>query len=116
MPESSPLRTKTMMYQVHILPAAETDINDAVVWWTKNYSPERAQRWHRDLIATLHTLETEALTTPLCKEADLRPGQLRQMSFGTDPEVRHRIIKVVNGKTVSIVRVIPAPGNASPQE
>ena len=34
------------MYSVEILPSAESDIDEAYLWWAKHRSQEQAGRWY----------------------------------------------------------------------
>lgn len=94
-----------MSFRVHILPSADSDMDEAYLWWAKHRSREQAARWHRELMAALRTLTEDALIHPLCEESDLREGKLHQLLFGLGRSVTHRVVYSVDEQTVSVMRV-----------
>ena len=94
-----------MSYSISIAPAAEADLDKAYFWWAKNRSAEQAGRWYREALAVIETLKKMPERCPLCEEADLQSGELRQLLFGLGKQATHRVVFFVSDDIVNIVRV-----------
>jgi len=94
-----------MSYSISIAPSAEADLDEAYFWWAKHRSAEQAGRWYREALAAIETLKSMPERCPLCEEADLRQGELRQLLYGTGKRATHRIVFFVEADLVNIVRV-----------
>ena len=94
-----------MSFQVEITPLAESDMDEAYLWWAQNRSPEQAGRWYREILRVLDTISEMPERFSLCDEPELKEEELRQMLFGLGGSTTHRIVFEVVGQTVRVLRV-----------
>jgi plasmid stabilization system protein ParE len=93
------------MFDVVITPEADADIQAAYEWWRDNRSAEQALRWYEAIYPAIDTLRTMPTRCPPARERDAHPGDLRQLSFSLGRRPTHRIVFVIEERTVTIVRV-----------
>jgi plasmid stabilization system protein ParE len=87
-----------MTFQVEITPIAETQIEQAYRWYRK-YNPEFAERWFRDLMNTIATLQEKPQRCPLAIEHEIFPDEVRQLLYGKTKNV-YRILFVIRADRV----------------
>lgn len=94
-----------MNYRVELTPSAESDIDEAYLWWAKHRSVEQAVRWYRELRMAIGSLSTMPQRYALCREPDLIAEELREMLFGLSGGVTHRVVFEIASQNVRILRV-----------
>jgi len=93
------------MLTVQIMPIAEIDIDEAYEWWRDNRSVEQANLWYHEIFQAMLGLSTSALRRPQAPEATILGVDLRELYFGIGPHPTHRVVFIIDGTTVKILRV-----------
>jgi len=93
------------MFEIRITEVAENDIQSAYNWWRENRSAEQAERWIDAVYPAIATLGTMPHRCSYAQERDFYSGELRQLLFGLENRVTHRIVFTIEGQTVTILRV-----------
>lgn len=87
------------VYKVEPTGNALADADEAFMW-LYNEAPEAALRWYDGLMDALRSLERSPLRWGLAREKPFFEEEIRQLIYG-----RYRILFVVKGKTVYVLRV-----------
>lgn len=93
-----------MTFQVMIVPKAEQDVEEIVVW-IRRRSPEGAQAWRRAWSDAIDSLKQDADRCNLAAESHRYPLTLLQKLFKTRHGRRYRILLTVQENIVFILRV-----------
>lgn len=86
-------------YQINIRPTAESDIIER---YKQIYSesPENAEAWYKDLIASIQSLQHLALRCPIADEdAEFNLG-IRHLIVG-----RYRVLYFIDGAAVEVLHI-----------
>lgn len=70
--------------------------------WISEYSPPRAERWKRGLLAEIETLKTFPNRSPIAPESESAGEVVREFRFGNRREV-YRILYVVREESLLVV-------------
>lgn len=106
-------------FQVNISRTAESDIEEAYLWWREHRSSVQANKWYGSILDSIKTLSSMPDRYPLAEEAADLGAQVRQLLFGIGGgRPTHRILFRVREKTVHILRVVHTAqsGVAGPNE
>lgn len=93
------------MLTVLIMPIAEVDIDKAYEWWRDNRSAEQANRWYSEIFQAMLGLSTSATRRPQSPEAAKLGVDLRELYFGIGTHPTHRVVFIIEEKTVRVLRV-----------
>lgn len=93
-----------MVFQVKLTRKAEIDIETAYQW-LKQRNPDYADRWFRDLMNMLATLQEKPRRSALAIENDVFPEEVRQLLYGKKQQTVYRILFVIREDTVYILHV-----------
>tara|TARA_R110002073_G_scaffold328728_4_gene510359 strand:+ start:3329 stop:3649 length:321 start_codon:yes stop_codon:yes gene_type:complete len=93
------------MLTVIIMPIAEADIDEAYEWWRDHRSVEQANRWYREIFPVMQGLSISAARRPQSPEAARLGVDLRELYFGIGAHPTHRVVFIIDGSTVKILRV-----------
>lgn len=94
-----------------MLRVAQTDM-DSLVGWIAQRSPKGAERWIEALAAVVADLARNPFEFGLAYEKVFRSDEVREVFFKTAHGNRYRLLFVVVGEEVRILRV-RAPGQRS---
>ncbi len=92
-----------MTFQVEITPIAQTQIEKAYQWYRK-LNPDFADRWFRNLMNKIATLQFLPRRSALAVEHEIFPEEVRQLLHGDRKNV-YRILFTICDDTVSILYV-----------
>jgi plasmid stabilization system protein ParE len=92
-----------MTFQVEITPIAETQIDQAYRWYRKR-NPEFADRWFRELMNTVATLQEKPQRCALALEHEIFEEEVRQLLYRKVKNV-YRILFTIRGNTVYVLYV-----------
>ena len=70
-----------MAFQVEITPIAEAQIEQAYRWY-REQNPEFADRWFRELMNAIATLQEKPQRCTLAVEHEIFPEEVRQLLYG----------------------------------
>jgi plasmid stabilization system protein ParE len=70
-----------MAFRVEITPAAEKQIEQTYLWYRER-NPEFADRWFRELMKGISTLQEKPRRCPLALENEIFADELRQLLHG----------------------------------
>ena len=93
------------MLTVMVMPVAEADIDEAYEWWCEHHSVEQASRWYREIFPVMQGLSTSAARRPHSPEAAKLGVDIRELYFGIGAHPTHRVVFIIEGTTVKILRV-----------
>ena len=92
-----------MGYQVKLTRHAKQEI-ESVYLWLKDYNSSYADRWFRDLMDSIATLQEKPKRCALARENDNFSDEIRQLLYGKSKS-RYRIIFTIKGDFVYILSV-----------
>jgi len=92
-----------MEFQVQITKSAEIEIEVAYEW-LKERNPSHSDRWFRELMDKVATLQVKPRRCTLAIENDVFPEEVRQLLYGKRPNV-YRILFVIRNDIVYIIHV-----------
>jgi plasmid stabilization system protein ParE len=87
-----------MTFQVEITPIAEAQI-EQVYRWYRERNPEFADRWFRELMNTIATLQEKPQRCALAVEHEIFPEEVRQLLYGKAKNV-YRVLFTIRDNTV----------------
>lgn len=94
-------------FKVYISRTAESDIEEAYLWWSEHRSSVQANKWYGSILDSIKTLSSMPDRCPLAEEAADLGSQVRQLLFGIGGgRPTHRILFQVHDKAVHILRVV----------
>jgi plasmid stabilization system protein ParE len=93
------------MLTVLITPIAEVDIDEAYEWWREHRSVEQANRWYCEIFQAMLGLSSSAGRLPQSPEALKLGVDIREFYFGIGAHPTHRVVFIIEGSTVKILRV-----------
>jgi plasmid stabilization system protein ParE len=93
-----------LKYQVRLAGKAEQDVDDILQWFSEQRAPAAGQRWFKQLMASVATLEKHAERCALAAEAEDVGLPIRQLLIGKR-QVRYRILFQIVDQTVNVLRV-----------
>jgi plasmid stabilization system protein ParE len=91
-------------YHVELTSRAAADVDGVLRWFHEREASQASQRWLRQLMARIDTLEKRPERCPLAAEADEAGIDVRALLFGKRRGI-YRILFVVDGQTVSILHL-----------
>lgn len=94
-----------MTRRVRVTEDAEQDIEAAADWWAENRSVEQAIRWYAGVRRAIQALGTTAEQCAKASESWKLKCELRQMLFGLGARPSHRVVFVIDGEDVVVLRV-----------
>jgi plasmid stabilization system protein ParE len=92
-----------MAFQVEITPIAETQIEQAYRWYRER-NPEFADRWFRELMNAIATLQEKPQRCALAVEHEIFPEEVRQLLYGKAKNV-YRVLFTIRDTTVNVLYV-----------
>ncbi len=92
-----------MTFQVEITPVAEAQI-EAIYCWYKERNPEFADRWFRELMNLIATLQEKPRRCALAVEHKIFPEEVHQLLHGKAKNV-HRVLFAIRDTTVYVLYV-----------
>ncbi|MDJ1184705.1 type II toxin-antitoxin system RelE/ParE family toxin [Roseofilum casamattae] len=92
-----------MEFQVQISKSAEIEIERAYEW-LKERNPSYSDRWFRELMDKLATLQAQPRRCALAIENDAFSEDVRQLLYGKPPQV-YRILFVIRNDIVYVIHV-----------
>ncbi len=92
-----------MTFQVEILPIAEAQIEQAYRWYQER-NPEFADRWFRELMNAVATLQEKPLRCSLAIENDIFSEDVRQLLYGKFKNI-YRVLFTIRDTRVHILYV-----------
>jgi plasmid stabilization system protein ParE len=92
-----------MAFQIEITPIAEVQIEQAYRWYREQNS-EFADRWFRNLMNAIATLQASPYRCSLAIEHEIFSEEVRQLLYGKSKNV-YRVLFTVRGTTVYILHV-----------
>lgn len=96
------------MFEVFITDVAKKDLRNNVDWWSKNRSPDEAERWYIEILESIYSLEQLPQRCPLAREAETLGIDLHNLWFGLSSKQTHRSLFTIDGKRVNVLRVLSA--------
>ena len=94
-----------MTLPVEVHPRVEKFLDDNVKWWSKNRSPEQAERWYDGLIQALIDLGGNAESRPLATENDAFPFEVRELYYGLGNRPTHRALFTIRPDKVYVFEI-----------
>ncbi len=89
-----------MTFQVEITPIAEAQIEQAYRWYRER-NPEFADRWFRELMNTIATLQEKPQRCALAVEHEIFPEEVRQLLYGKAKNVYRVLFAIRDDKYLS---------------
>lgn len=93
-----------MEYAVEVTEIAAAEI-DSAYEWIKERAPDAAERWYAGLMAALSSLRRNPRRCARVLTAEFQGAEIRQLVYGRR-RGRYRILFIIRGDTVEIVRVL----------
>lgn len=93
------------MRRVVMTRSAEADLDTNYLWWAKNRSAEQAGRWYGSMLLAINSLANNADRYPRAEESDIYGRDIREMAHGLGSRPTHRVLFMVEGSIVTILRV-----------
>lgn len=85
--------------------AAEADLDTNYLWWAKNRSAEQAGRWYGGILRAIYALSQDADRHPRAEEGHVTGRSIQELAFGLGRHPTHRVLFMVEGPTIKILRV-----------
>lgn len=92
-----------MAFQVRLTQTAKGEIDTAYSWF-RDQNPVYADRWFRELMDTIATLQEKPLRCSLAVENDAFTEEIRQLIYGKSRN-KYRILFEVREDTVFVLHV-----------
>lgn len=92
-----------MTFRVEITPIAEGEIETAYRWY-RDRNPEFADRWFRELMNAIATLQEKPRRCVLAIENDVFPEEVRQLLYGKAKRT-YRILFTIRADTIFVLYV-----------
>jgi plasmid stabilization system protein ParE len=92
-----------MVFQVEITPVAEAQIEQAYRWYRER-NPEFADRWFRELMNAIATLQEKPQRCALAVEHEIFSEEVRQLLYGKAKNV-YRVIFLIRDTKVYVLYV-----------
>jgi plasmid stabilization system protein ParE len=92
-----------MVFQVEITPIAEAQIEAAYCWYRERNS-EFADRWFRNLMNVIATLQEKPQRCSLAIEYEIFSEEVRQLLYGKSKNI-YRVLFTIRGATVYVLYV-----------
>lgn len=92
-----------MTFQVELTPVAEAQIEKAYCWY-REMNPEFADRWFRDLMNAIATLQEKPQRCTLAVEHEIFPEEVRQLLYGKSKNI-YRVLFAIREATVYVLYV-----------
>ena len=92
-----------MIFQVEITPIAENQISQAYRWYRER-NPEFADRWFRELMNTIATLQEKPQRCALAVEHEIFPEEVRKLLYGKAKNV-YRVLFAIRDDIVYVLYV-----------
>lgn len=93
-----------MSYRVSLTDKAEADVEAVLKWFHDNQAIDAGGRWFAQFMSKLDSLESNPQRCSLASESDELGIELREILLGRR-RYRYRLLFIITGKTVSILRV-----------
>lgn len=92
-----------MTFQVEITPIAESQIEKAYQWYRER-NPKFADRWFRELMNAIATLQEKPRRFSLAVEHQIFNEEVRQLLHGKSKNI-YRVLFTIRGNTVYVLYV-----------
>ncbi len=92
-----------MAFQVRLTQMAKAEI-DSAYSWLRERNPVYADKWFRELMDTIATLQEKPLRCALAPENDALAEEIRQLIYGKSRN-KYRILFVIREDTVFVLHV-----------
>jgi plasmid stabilization system protein ParE len=93
------------VFNVKITDTASADIDEAFAWWSGNRSEEQAKRWYKAIKLAIGSLRRMPERCPAVPEKNLSIDGVKELYAGIGKLPTHRIVFVIDGDHVVILRV-----------
>jgi len=93
------------MFRLIISGPAEQDMQAAHDWWAQNRSKEQANRWYLGIHEAITSLVQMPERCSFATERDLLKQGIRQLLYGLGHRPTHRVVFVIDGNNVIVLRV-----------
>lgn len=94
-------------FKISISKTAESDIEEAYLWWSEHRSSIQANKWYGSILDSIKTLSMMPDRCPLSDEAVDLGVQVRQLLFGVGGgRPTHKILFQICDRDVHILRVV----------
>lgn len=93
-----------MNYRVHILHQAEMDV-DTIYLWIARRALGGAARWYQAFLNAAASLRIQPTRNAMAPEASAVGREIRQLLFKTRRGRKYRLLYLVDGEEVRILRV-----------
>lgn len=93
-----------MTFQVELTPVAEAQIEKAYCWYRESNS-EFADRWFRDLMNAIATLQEKPQRCTLALEHKIFPEEVRQLLYGKSKNI-YRVLFAIRDTTIYVLLII----------
>ena len=84
-----------MTYRVILNERAETQLEQAFLWWHDHRSAEQAVRWYNGFLSVLETLRNNPERCALARESAGFAYPIRELLYGTGRRPTHRALFTV---------------------
>jgi plasmid stabilization system protein ParE len=92
-----------MAFQVRVTQTAKAEI-DTAYSWLRQRNPVYADKWFRELMDTIATLQEKPLRCSLAPENDALSEEIRQLIYGKSRN-KYRILFAIREDTVFVLHV-----------
>ncbi|MEA5601324.1 type II toxin-antitoxin system RelE/ParE family toxin [Nostoc sp. UHCC 0252] len=92
-----------MAFQVRVTQTAKAEI-DTAYSWLRQRNPVYADKWFRELMDTIATLQEKPLRCALATENDALSEEIRQLIYGKSRN-KYRILFAIREDTVFVLHV-----------
>lgn len=92
-----------MVFQVELARTAERDI-EVTYEWLKQRNPRQADRWFRNLMNKLATLQDKPHRCALAVENDNFSEEIRQLLYGKRPQT-YRVLFIIREEIAYVIHV-----------
>jgi plasmid stabilization system protein ParE len=94
-----------MKYEVVVTFRAQQEAQANHDWWAEHRSNEQAARWYDEFLLATASLASSPGRFTLAPENDRFPYEIRQLNFGVGGKLTHRVVYVIRGQEVVVLRV-----------
>ncbi|MDZ7961750.1 MAG: type II toxin-antitoxin system RelE/ParE family toxin [Aulosira sp. DedQUE10] len=92
-----------MAFQVRVTQTARDEI-DSAYSWLRQRNPVYADKWFRELMDTIATLQEKPLRCALASENDVFTEEIHQLMYGKSRN-KYRILFVIREDTVFVLHI-----------
>jgi len=94
------------VFEILLTDAAKRDLRNTVDWWSEHRSIIEAERWYASILSSIYSLEHNPKRCVLARESTRLKIELHNLWFGMANKQTHRVLFIVDGDCVNILRVL----------